>query len=113
MQTVTTSIRLEADLVAQYDQLAQSTQRSRNYLMAEALREYLTKEAEDLARAKASIAAADSGEVIDRQQVREELVAMLEQGGVTSEQYAAYAREAAEELREAYDLPKNDWPPCE
>ena len=108
VETVTTSIRLEADLLAAYDDLAKTTGRSRNYLLTEAIREYLLWEREQHARLDASIAQADRGAFVDEHDLQGWKDALFAQAGITPEERVGYAREAEHELRQAYGLP-----PCE
>jgi predicted transcriptional regulator len=44
MNTVSTSVRLPEDLVARYTQLAEATGRTRNFVMKEALEQYIEQE---------------------------------------------------------------------
>jgi predicted transcriptional regulator len=58
------SVRLPDDLAARFDELAERTGRSRNYLMVEALREYIEHEALWLGRVQEGIDQADRGEFV-------------------------------------------------
>jgi RHH-type rel operon transcriptional repressor/antitoxin RelB len=105
METLTTSIRLDRELLAAYDELARLTGRSRNYLLTEALREYLAWERDNQARLDASIAQADRGEFADEHDLQAWKESLFTQAGITPEERALHAREAEHELRQAYGLP--------
>ncbi len=61
MPTVATTIRITDNLQERYDQLAQATGRTRNYLMAEALERYAAREGWQIEQTRASLAALEAG----------------------------------------------------
>jgi predicted transcriptional regulator len=63
MPTVATTIRITDSLQERYDQLAQATGRTRNYLMAEALERYAAREGWQIEQTRASLAALEAGAV--------------------------------------------------
>lgn len=105
METITTSIRLDPNLLTAYDDLARILGRSRNYLLTEALREYLGKERAHQERLDRSIAQADNGEFADEEELEAWKADILARSGITPEERAALENEAARELRQAYGLP--------
>jgi RHH-type transcriptional regulator, rel operon repressor / antitoxin RelB len=84
MHTITTSVRIPADLVAQYDALAETTGRQREYLIIDAMREYLAAEQEDLHLTQEAMASADRGELVDDAIVNERMATWLEDRGVST-----------------------------
>jgi predicted transcriptional regulator len=67
-QTVT--FRLESDKVAALDALADSMDRDRTYLLAEAIQAYLETQRWHLEEIQAGIADADAGRVVDHSKVK-------------------------------------------
>lgn len=63
MSTIATTIRISGDLQARYDHLAKATGRTRNYLMAEALEYYITREEWQIAETRATLAKLDAGQM--------------------------------------------------
>jgi len=88
-----TSIRLSADLNAEYEELAQRTGRSKNYLMTEALGEYIRRRAWWIREVHLGIDALDASD--------DEMAAFWAEFGTPEE----YAQAAGEALR-AYGLPE-------
>lgn len=92
MPTVATTIRITGSLQERYDQLAQATGRSRNYLMTEALEKYITREGWQIEQTRATLAKLEAGtlETVDL----DELIAEdLATGEITQEDLdEAYAR---------------------
>jgi predicted transcriptional regulator len=70
MEKQTISFRLESDKVSALDELAQSLDRDRTYLLAEAVQAYLETQEWQLEQIRASIAEADAGQVIDHRKVK-------------------------------------------
>jgi predicted transcriptional regulator len=64
------SLRLDPGLKRQLDKLAQATRRSRSYLAAEAIREYVALNAWQVEEIKRAVAEADRGEFASEQEVR-------------------------------------------
>lgn len=65
------TLRLEPDLKKQLDKLAKATQRSRSFLAAEAIREYLSLNAWQIEEITKAIGEADRGEFATDKQVRQ------------------------------------------
>lgn len=61
-QSSTMTIRLEADLKARLDKLAEATHRSKSYLAAEAVREYIELNEWQLQEIQTAIIEADAGD---------------------------------------------------
>lgn len=78
MATEAFTVRAESDIVHQLDFIADSLDRSRNYLVNQALREYLKNHAWQIERISRGIAAADRGELIDHNDVMREMDALIE-----------------------------------
>jgi predicted transcriptional regulator len=70
MEKQTISFRLESDKVSALDALADSLDRDRTYLLAEAVQAYLDTQQWQLEEIRAGIADADAGRVIDHRKVR-------------------------------------------
>ncbi|MCX6618151.1 MAG: CopG family ribbon-helix-helix protein [Acidobacteria bacterium] len=64
------SLRLDPGLKRQLDKLAQATRRSRSYLAAEAIREYVALNAWQVEEIKRAVAEADRGEFASEREVR-------------------------------------------
>jgi predicted transcriptional regulator len=73
MATEAFTIRTDSGIVQQLDYLAGSLDRSRNYLVNQALKEYLDAHAWQLEKIIQGIAAADRGELIDHDDVMQEM----------------------------------------
>ena len=73
MATEAFTVRAESDIVHQLDSMAGALDRSRNYLVNQALREYLKAHAQQIEKISQDIAAADSGEVITHEDVTKEM----------------------------------------
>jgi predicted transcriptional regulator len=79
MATEAFTVRAESDIVHQLDHLADSLDRSRNYLVNQALKEYLEQHAWQIEKTTQGIAAADRGELVDHDDVMQEMEALIEQ----------------------------------
>ena len=79
MATEAFTVRAESDIVHQLDHLADSLDRSRNYLVNQALKEYLEQHAWQIEKITQGIAAADRGELVDHDNVMKEMEALIEQ----------------------------------
>jgi predicted transcriptional regulator len=77
MTTAAFTVRAESDIVHQLDIIADSLDRSRNYLVNQALREYLHNHAWQIDKISQGIAAADNGDLIDHNDVMREMDALL------------------------------------
>jgi RHH-type rel operon transcriptional repressor/antitoxin RelB len=64
------TLRLEPGLKRQLDKLAQATRRSRSYLAAEAIREYVTLNEWQVAETRRAVAEADRGEFASEREVQ-------------------------------------------
>lgn len=77
------TVRTEPDIVHQLDHMAESLDRSRNYIVNQALKEYLQHHAWQIEKINQGIAAADRGEIVEHDDVMremEELIARKAQG---------------------------------
>jgi predicted transcriptional regulator len=68
--STTMTIRLDTDIKDQLDRLAEATQRSKSFLAAEAIREYVETNEWQLQEIKAAIAEADAGDVATEAEVK-------------------------------------------
>lgn len=73
MATEAFTVRAEPDIVHQLDSMAESLDRSRNYLVNQAIKEYLEAHAWQIEKITQGIAAADRGELVDHDQVMQEM----------------------------------------
>ncbi|MDX8129993.1 ribbon-helix-helix protein, CopG family [Methylomonas sp. OY6] len=78
MATEAFTVRTESDIVHQLDSMAGALDRSRNYLVNQALREYLKTHARQIEKINQGIAAADRGEVIENDEVIKEMEAIAQ-----------------------------------
>ncbi len=76
MATEAFTVRTESDIVHQLDSMARALDRSRNYLVNQALREYLKTHARQIEKVTQGIAAADRGEVVEHAEVIKEIEAI-------------------------------------
>lgn len=79
MATEAFTVRAETDIVHQLDSMAGALDRSRNYLVNQALREYLKTHAWQVEKITQGIAAADRGELADHDDVMREMEELIEQ----------------------------------
>jgi predicted transcriptional regulator len=79
MATEAFTVRAETDIVHQLDNIAGALDRSRNYLVNQALREYLKTHARQIEKITQGIAAADRGELVDHDDVMREMEELIEQ----------------------------------
>ncbi|OAI09971.1 CopG family ribbon-helix-helix protein [Methylomonas methanica] len=79
MATEAFTVRAESDIVHQLDFIAGALDRSRNYLVNQALREYLKTHAWQVEKVTQGIAAADRGELVDHDDVMREMEELIEQ----------------------------------
>ncbi len=70
MEKQTVSFRLESDKVSALDDLADSLDRDRTYLLSEAVQAYLETQQWQLEEIRAGIAEADAGQVIEHRRVK-------------------------------------------
>lgn len=78
MATEAFTIRAETDVVHKLDDLAGSLDRSRNYLVNQAIKEYLETHAWQVKKITQGIAAADHGELVDHDDVMREMEDLIE-----------------------------------
>jgi predicted transcriptional regulator len=78
MATEAFTVRAEADIVHQLDFLADSLDRSRNYLVNQAIKEYLETHAWQVEKITQGIAAADRGELVAHDDVMREMEDLIE-----------------------------------
>ena len=64
------TLRLDPKLTKQLDKLADATQRSRSFLIAEAVRDYIGLNEWQIAETRKAVAEADRGEFASDEQVR-------------------------------------------
>ena len=79
MATEAFTVRAESDIVDQLDSMAGALDRSRNYLVNQALREYLKTHAWQVEKITQGIVAADRGELVDHDDVMREIEELIEQ----------------------------------
>jgi predicted transcriptional regulator len=70
MEKQTVSFRLASDKVSALDELANSLDRDRTYLLAEAVQAYLDTQQWQLEQIRTGIAEADAGKVMDHRKVK-------------------------------------------
>lgn len=73
MATEAFTVRTESDIVYQLDSMAGALDRSRNYLVNQALREYLKTHAQQIEKITQSIGATDRGEIIEHDGATKEM----------------------------------------
>jgi len=78
MATEAFTIRAETDIVHKLDNLAGSLDRSRNYLVNQAIKAYLETNAWQIEKITQGIAAADRGELIAHEDVMSEMENIIE-----------------------------------
>jgi len=78
MATEAFTIRAETDIVHKLDDLAGSLDRSRNYLVNQAIKAYLETHAWQVEKITQGIAAADRGELIAHEDVMREMDDLIE-----------------------------------
>ena len=79
MATEAFTVRAESDIVHQLDDIAGSLDRSRNYLVNQAIKEYLASNAWRIDKIMQGIAAADRSELVDHHQVMQEMEDLIKQ----------------------------------
>ena len=78
MATEAFTVRTESDIVHQLDSMAGALDRSRNYLVNQALREYLKTHAWQIEKITQGIAAADRGELSEHDDVMREMEELID-----------------------------------
>lgn len=73
MATEAFTVRTETDIVHKLDHLAESLDRSRNYLVNQAIKEYLATHAWQVEKINQGISAADRGKVVAHDDVMSEM----------------------------------------
>jgi predicted transcriptional regulator len=79
MATEAFTVRAESNILHQLDHIAGSLDRSRNYLVNQAIQEYLETHAWQIEKITQGIEAADRGELVEHDQVMQEMDALIEQ----------------------------------
>lgn len=77
MSNTTITIRTDSDLAGKVAELASSMDRSRNWVIEEALRQYVETQAWQVEGIKAAMDSLDRGEGISHEQVMAEMEALL------------------------------------
>jgi predicted transcriptional regulator len=78
MATEAFTVRTDPDIVHQLDHMADSLDRSRNYLVNQAIKEYLQTHAGQIEKITQGIKAADRGEMIDHGKMMQEIEELIE-----------------------------------
>lgn len=73
------TVRTEPDIIHQLDHMAESLDRSRNYIVNQALKEYLQHHAWQIEKITQGMAAADRGEVVTHDEMMRELEDLIEE----------------------------------
>lgn len=79
MATEAFTIRTETDIVQKLDYLSSALDRSRNYIVNQALKKYLQSHAWQIEKITQGIAAADRGDLVDHDAVMREMAELIEQ----------------------------------
>lgn len=79
MATEAFTVRAESNIVHQLDHIAGSLDRSRNYLVNQAIQEYLETHDWQIEKITQGIEAADRGEIVEHDQVMQEMDVLIEQ----------------------------------
>jgi len=79
MATEAFTVRAESNIVHQLDHIAGSLDRSRNYLVNQAIQEYLETHSWQIEKITQGIEAADRGELVEHDQVMQEMDALIKQ----------------------------------
>ena len=69
MATPSSSIRIPEEVITQYDDVARATGRSRNSLMIDALRDFISAQAWFVAAVERGVVAADRGEFVPEEDI--------------------------------------------
>ena len=78
MATEAFTVRAESNIVHQLDHIAGSLDRSRNYLVNQAIQEYLETHSWQIEKITQGIESADRGELVGHDQVMQEMDALIE-----------------------------------
>ena len=78
MATEAFTVRAESNIVHKLDHIAGSLDRSRNYLVNQAIQEYLETHAWQIEKITQGIESADRGELVGHDQVMQEMDALIE-----------------------------------
>jgi len=79
MTTEAFTVRTDPDIVHQLDHMADSLDRSRNYLVNQAIKEYLQTHAWQIEKISQGITAADQGELIGHDEMMQEIEDLIEE----------------------------------
>ena len=97
MGTVTQSVRMDERTKAEFAALSEATGRSLNYLMNEALDQYLRRQMWQVRRVQQALASVEAGRVVPHDEVVSDFV---RKGLFTQEEYEAELREARADMEE-------------
>jgi predicted transcriptional regulator len=79
MATEAFTVRTDPDIVHQLDHMADSLDRSRNYLVNQAIKEYLQTHAWQIEKISQGIAAADRGELVEHDSLMQEIEDLIKE----------------------------------
>ena len=79
MTTEAFTVRTESDTVQRLDKLASRLDRSRNYLVNQAIKEYLDFHAWQIEKIQTGIEAADRGQLVPHEEVMAEMDALIQE----------------------------------
>ncbi len=79
MATEAFTVRTDTDIVQQLDNLSGALDRSRNYIVNQALKEYLQSHAGQIEKITQGIAAAERGDLVDHDRVMREMAELIAQ----------------------------------
>ncbi len=79
MATEAYTVRAESNIVYQLDHIAGALDRSGNYIVNQAIQEYLETHAWQIEKFTQGIEAADNGKLVEHDQVMQEMDALIEQ----------------------------------
>ena len=77
MATEAFTVRTDPEIVHQLDHMADSLDRSRNYLVNQAIKEYLQTHAWQIEKVTQGMAAADCDELVEHDQLMQEIEEMI------------------------------------
>jgi predicted transcriptional regulator len=100
MGTITQSVRMDEQTKAQLASLAEATGRTLNYLMTEAIDQYLSREMWQVRRVQQALASAEAGRITAHDEVVADFV---RKGLFTQGAYDAELREARAEMERAHE----------
>lgn len=87
------TVRTEPDIILQLDHMAESLDRSRNYIVNQALKEYLQHHAWQIEKITQGMASADRGEVVTHDEMMRELEELIEEKAKSQRGVAIFAKD--------------------